>query len=207
MPFVGRWLSRGLDALAILVVLYALFHFFIQPRLMPEAAAPAPPVSLATLDGRRFSLAGHRGRVVFLDFWASWCEPCKQSLPLVEHYARAHPDIDVIAVDVGETTSVAREYARGHRLANVALDPDEIAAHAYGVNGFPTMIVVDPAGLVRAKWIGLNPAIEDAMADARVRYGKLPHSAGAAFGSAPAEAGPAGRRQFDVLLRPSLRRR
>jgi peptide/nickel transport system substrate-binding protein len=188
MPFSRRWLSRGLDGVAILIVLYALFHFFIQPRLTPEAAAPAPPVSLAALEGGRFSLAAHHGRVVFLDFWASWCEPCKESLPLVERYARAHGDIDVVAVDVGETAATARDYARAHRLANVVLDPDLIAAHAFGVNGFPTMVVVDPAGLVRAKWIGFNPAVERAMADARERYRKVARSAGALFEAAPAEA-------------------
>ena len=184
MPFVRRWLSRGLDALAILLVLYALFHFFVQPRLTHQAAAPAPPLSLATLDRGRFSLAEHRGRVVFLDFWASWCEPCKESLPLVERYARAHGDADVIAVDVGETADTARAFARAHGLVNVVLDPDEIAAHAYGVSGFPTMVVVDPAGLVRAKWVGFNPAIERAMADARERYGTAPRSVGAIWGSA-----------------------
>jgi peptide/nickel transport system substrate-binding protein len=184
MPFVRRWLSRGLDGLAILVVLYAVFHFFVAPRLIREAAAPAPPLALATLDRGTFSLAAHRGRVVFLDFWASWCEPCKQSLPLVERYARSHPDADVIAVDVGETAGTARAFARAHGLANVVLDPDEIAAHAYGVSGFPTMIVVDPAGMVRAKWVGFNPAIERAMADARERYGA--RGVGAAGGIATA---------------------
>jgi len=187
MPFVRRWLSRGLDGLAIVVVLYALFHFFVQPRLIREAAEPAPPVALAALDGGRFSLAEHRGRVVFLDFWASWCAPCKQSLPLVEHYARAHPDIVVVAVNVGESAAAARAYARQTRLANVVLDPDEIAAHAYGVNGFPTMVVVDPAGMVRAKWIGYNPAVEQAMADARRRYGKVARAT-APWGVVPAEA-------------------
>jgi peptide/nickel transport system substrate-binding protein len=187
MPFVRRWLSRGLDGLAIVVVLYALFHFFVQPRLIREAAEPAPPVALAALDGGRFSLTGHRGRVVFLDFWASWCAPCKQSLPLVEHYARAHPDIDVVAVNVGESAAAARAYARQTRLANVVLDPDEIAAHAYGVNGFPTMVVVDPAGMVRAKWIGYDPAVEQAMADARRRYGKVARAT-APWGVVPAEA-------------------
>jgi thiol-disulfide isomerase/thioredoxin len=187
MPVLRRWLSRGLDALAILLVLYALFHFFVQPRLIPEAAVPAPPLALASLEGGRFSLAEHRGQVVFLDFWASWCEPCKESLPLVERYARTHPGADVVAVDVGETAGTARTFARAHRLANVILDPDEIAAHAFGVSGFPTMVVIDPAGMVRAKWIGFNPAIEQAMADARERYGKAPRSADGA-GWTPAEA-------------------
>jgi thiol-disulfide isomerase/thioredoxin len=151
-------------------VLFAIFHFILQPRLIGEAALPAPPVDLAALGGGRFSLAEHRGRVVFLDFWASWCDPCKESLPLVERYARAHPDVDVIPVDVGEDAVTAARFARGHGLAHVALDPDETAAHAFGVSGFPTMVVVDPTGTLRAKWIGVNPAIEAAMAAARARY-------------------------------------
>src|SRR5664279_4113664 len=125
MPFVRRWLSRGLDVLAILLVLYALFHFFVQPRLFREAATPAPPLVLTTLDRGSFSLAAHRGHVVFLDFWASWCEPCKESLPLVERYARAHADADVIAVNVGESAGTARAFARAHGVSNVVLDPDE----------------------------------------------------------------------------------
>ena len=187
MPFVRRWLARGLDALAVLVVLYAVFHFFVQPRLVREASEPAPPVTLAALGGGSFALAAHRGRVVFLEFWASWCEPCKQSLPLVERYARDHADVDVVAIDVGENTATAAEFARGHRLSNVVFDPDEIAARAYGVSGFPTMVVVDPAGRLRAKWVGFNPAIERAMADARERYGKAARTAGDAW-AAPAEA-------------------
>jgi ABC-type transport system substrate-binding protein/thiol-disulfide isomerase/thioredoxin len=185
----GRpWLARGLDAVAVLVVLYAVFHFLVQPRLSPEVAVPAPPLSLASLGGGRFSLAGHRGRIVFLDFWASWCEPCKLSLPLVEHYARTHPDVDVVAIDVGEDAATAADFARAHGLAHVALDPDEIAAHAYGVSGFPTIAVIDPAGQVRAKWVGFNPLVEAAMADARQRYGKAARTAGGPFASLAADA-------------------
>jgi peptide/nickel transport system substrate-binding protein len=188
MRGVRGWLARGLDALAVLVVVYALFHFFIAPRIAPVRAVPAPPLALATLDGRRFSLAARRGRMVFLDFWASWCEPCKQSLPLVEHYARGHPDIDVFAVNSGEDAPTAAGFARDHQLRNVILDPDQIATHAYGVDGFPTMVVVDPSGMIRAKWVGYNPAIELAMADARTRYRKPDGRTGAILGAAPADA-------------------
>ena len=171
MVSARSWIARGLDILAVLVVLYALFHFFVAPRLSYRTnAVAAPPLALTTLDGGRFSLSTHRGRVVFLDFWASWCGPCKLSLPLVEHYAKGHPDVDVIAVDSGESAATAGGYARAHGISNVALDPDQIATHAFGVEGFPTMLVIDPDGNVRAKWVGFNPAIELAMADARSRY-------------------------------------
>jgi len=167
------WLARALDTAAVLVVLYAVFHFFVAPRFATQTALQAaPPLTLATLDGTEFSLAAHRGHVVFLDFWASWCEPCQQSLPLVEHFAKTHPDIDVIPVDSGEARAAASQYAQAHDMQHVALDPDTAATHAYGVGGLPTMYVIDPDGNVRAKWIGFNPAVEEEMADARVRYGK-----------------------------------
>ncbi len=191
MPNLRRRVARGLDGLAILVIAFALYHFFVAPRLQPAVAIPAPPIALPQLNGGRFTLAAHRGRVVFLDFWASWCQPCRESLPLVEHYARNHPDVDVVAVDVAEATSTAAGFAREHQLRNVVLDADEIAAHAYGVDGFPTMIVVDPAGTIRAKWSGFNPAIELAMADARTRYKRRSAAVGP-FGSVPAGAAELG---------------
>lgn len=173
MVSARSWVARGLDFLAIAIVLYALFHFFVAPRLGGNGKlAAAPPVTLASLDGGRFSLAAHRGHLVFLDFWASWCEPCKLSLPLVEHYAKLHPDVDVIAVNSGEPAAVAGDFARSHGVSNVVLDPDQTATHAFGVEGYPTMMVIDPDGNIRAKWVGYNPAVEMAMAEARSRYEK-----------------------------------
>ena len=186
MPSTRRWLARGLDAAAVIVVMVALFQFFIAPRFALERPVPAPPLSLATLEGGRFSLATHRGRVVFLDFWASWCEPCQQSLPLVEHYARTHPGVDVIPIDVGEERGTAEAFARSHQLRGVALDPDQIAAHTLGVTGFPTMIVIDPVGQIRHKWAGFNPAVEAAMAAAQTRYAKVARESGVAAAATPA---------------------
>jgi peptide/nickel transport system substrate-binding protein len=170
-------IARALDTLAVLVVLYAVFHFFVQPRLSPQTALQAaPPLTLAALDGGDFSLASHRGHVVFLDFWASWCEPCQQSIPLVEHFAKTHPNVDVIPIDSGEARAAAAEYANAHGMEHVALDPETTATRAYGVAGLPTMLVIDPDGNVRAKWIGFNPAVEDEMAAATARYSKPQHT-------------------------------
>lgn len=166
-----RWLGRGIDALAVLVVLAALFRLFVFPRLALEKPHDAPPISLARMDASdRFDLARHRGRVVFLDFWASWCGPCKLSIPLIQHYARSHPEVDVVSIDVGEAPAVATDYAKRAGMRDVAFDPEEQAAHAYGVFSYPTMIVIDPQGQIRAVWPGFNPAIELAMSDAESKY-------------------------------------
>jgi len=165
-----RKLARALDVLAVIVVLAAVARFFVLPRLHRDVVQ-APPVSLAALDGGRFDLVGRRGRLVFLDFWATWCGPCRDSIPLVQHFRRAHPGVDVVSVDVGEPVSLVRPYAAQFKMAGVVLDPDMTVAHAFGVSGYPTMVAVDGAGRIRASWIGFDPDIEREMAEAVAKYG------------------------------------
>lgn len=155
------------DVLAVTVIAFIAYKLLIAPRTLRERdAVPAPNVTLPTLEQRRFSLHDYRGKVVFLEFWASWCEPCKASLPMVEGFARTHPRVLVETVDVGESRAVAEEFARTHQMSNVALDGNHLAANWFGVEGFPTMIVIDTKGMIRAKWTGFNPAVTLNMAHA-----------------------------------------
>jgi peptide/nickel transport system substrate-binding protein len=170
MSSARRWVARGLDVLAVLIVFFALFEFFIAPRLAENRIVPAPPMSLATLDGGRFSIDRQRGRLTYLDFWATWCAPCRQSIPLIQRFARSHPEVDVVSVDVGEPPAVVDAFVRNHPMERVALDPDQTAAHAFGVADFPTMVVIDRQGNQRAKWVGFNPDIEAQMAAAEARF-------------------------------------
>lgn len=134
---------------------------------MAPGAHRAPLAVYERLDGGRFSVAGQRGHVVFLDFYATWCVPCKAELPLVVAWARSHPDAVVVPVDVAESRAVAEPFARRFHLGNVALDFAASSRAFFGVVGFPTVVVIDPAGNIRAKWEGLNPAIGLAMSNAR----------------------------------------
>ncbi|GAC1659167.1 MAG: hypothetical protein NVS4B13_03340 [Candidatus Elarobacter sp.] len=165
-----RWAARGLDFLAVVIVLAAVAKFFVLPRLGHRAVIQAPPVTLATLDGGRYDLARSHGRLVFLDFWATWCDPCRDSIPLVQHFRRTHPGVDVVSIDVGEPISLVRPFAAQFKMDDVALDPDQIVSHAFGVTGFPTMFAIDGTGRVLARWVGFNPAIERAMAEVAARY-------------------------------------
>jgi peptide/nickel transport system substrate-binding protein len=159
MPSARRWVARGLDVLAALIVLFALFEFFVAPRLAENRIVPAPPV-----------------RLTYLDFWATWCEPCQQSIPLIQRFARRHPEVDVVSVDVGEPPGVVRGFVRSHPMERIALDPDQTAGSAFGIADFPTMVVIDPQGNEREKWLGFNPEIEAQMAAAEARYLKTKHT-------------------------------
>jgi thiol-disulfide isomerase/thioredoxin len=165
-----RWWSTYTiwNLLALAAIGLVLWKVFVAPRnLAVVNAHPAPHAVYARLDGGTFAIAGARGRLLFLDFFASWCEPCKVELPAVESWAKTHPNALVVPVDEGEPPVVAREFARKYGLTNVALDPAANAQALFAVQGFPTVVVIDPMGRVRATWQGLNPAIGLAMTNAQ----------------------------------------
>ena len=161
----GRW-RRALDLFTAGLIIFALWDLLVAPRFLDLPTERAPTMLLESPRGA-LRIGQSSGRVTYLDFWATWCEPCRLSLPLVEAFARAHPDADVLAIDVNESESVAARYASEHGMHNVAFDVLGRAARAYGVVGFPTMVVIDRRGFIRAKWTGFNPAIGLAMAHAR----------------------------------------
>ncbi len=164
-----RWLTPGrfLDAIAILVIAFVAWKIFIAPRVLKDAGAyPAPRVAYQKLEGGTFHVSDARGRVLFLDFFASWCEPCKLEIPMVERYAKTHPNVSVVPIDVGEPRLVVERFAKQFKLRNVALDPAGSAQGFFQINGFPTIVVIDPQGRIRATWSGFNPAIGMAMSNA-----------------------------------------
>ncbi len=168
-PLRHRWLGRARiwDVLLVLLLAFLAWKWIAAPRIFSmRTAQPAPRVTYPLLDGGTYDLHAQRGRMVFLDFWASWCGPCKASLPLVEGFAKKHPEVDVIAVDVGEPRSLVAIYAPAHGISRVALDPASLSRGFFGIVGYPTMVVVDPQGRIRATWEGFNPAVAANMANA-----------------------------------------
>ncbi len=162
-PWSALW-----DVAAVIVLGFALWKIFIAPRAFGPAssAPPAPHAVFTRLDGGVFRITDARNRLLFLDFYASWCTPCKVEMPLVEAWAKAHPHALVIPVDVAEPRAAVATYASAHALRDVAMDPQGVSQGIFGIDGFPTVVVVDPQGRIRAKWAGLNPAISLAMTNA-----------------------------------------
>jgi thiol-disulfide isomerase/thioredoxin len=166
--------KRAWDVLAILVVGFVLWKVLVAPCWFNAPGSnPAPHAVFSRLDGGNFHVVDQRGRVLFLDFFASWCGPCRIELPIVEAWAKANPNVAVVPVDVGEPRTVALNFARSNRLSNVVLDPHADARGIFAVQGFPTVVVVDPSGDIRATWEGLNPAIGLAMSNALKQLGNV----------------------------------
>jgi thiol-disulfide isomerase/thioredoxin len=147
-------------------------------QLLRHRAPPvAPPLSLPTIDGRRVDLAGLKGQVVFVNFWATWCPPCAKEMPsmvkLGQELAARHPGkFTMVAVSVDESSDLVRQFfkapAQGGRLparVTVALDPEaRLTVRPWYCTGrgaceaddvkFPESYIVDKSGRIAAYVIG-----------------------------------------------------
>lgn len=119
---------------------------------------PAKPrIDLPTLDGTVWSLAAQSGRPVLLNFWASWCAPCRNEMPSLEILSQRYEDsgLQVIAVNFREADATVRRFvdATGLRLP-VLRDADGAVARSLGVHTFPTTVAIDRQGRARFSVVG-----------------------------------------------------
>jgi peroxiredoxin len=132
-----------------------------------EPGATAPDFRLMPFSGTQpVSLSGYRGKVVLVDFWASWCSPCRQSLPLYNGLRAdfAASDFAILAVGLDEDTADARAFLREHLVKYVALqDPKGDVAQAFGLKGMPSSYLIDRQGIVRHAHAGFEPGDIDAL--------------------------------------------
>jgi thiol-disulfide isomerase/thioredoxin len=123
----------------------------------PLIGQPAPGIKLDLLDGGTFDLAARKGRVVVLDFWATWCGPCLHALPLVDELARTYAErgVDFVAVNMEEQPANVRATLERLKLkSTVALDRDGVVAAKYAVTAIPQTVVIDRDGKVTRLFVG-----------------------------------------------------
>lgn len=114
---------------------------------------PAPNFELTGLAGESFRLSSYRGRVVFLNFWATWCEPCQRELPTFSQYIvdNGEEGAAILAVNVDEPVETISAYfdEKGITGIPVLLDDSLEVYDAYAINRMPTTYVIDATGVVR----------------------------------------------------------
>lgn len=130
------------------------------PTPIPDVVSegrPAPDFTAQTADGGSITLSDLRGRPVALNFWATWCAPCRVEMPALQAASERYADngLAILAVNAGESAEAVGEYMRELGLTFPAiLDPDGEIVDLYGVRVFPTTVWIDAEGVVRAEHFG-----------------------------------------------------
>jgi len=126
---------------------------------------PAPAVDLAVLGGGEFSLSAQKGKVVVLDFWASWCRPCRTALPIFQDVQKkyASSQLCLLTINQGESGNEVSAFLDDYDLQDltVAMDPESKAGRNYQVQGLPHTVIIGPSGKVEKVWVGFSPFLEN----------------------------------------------
>ena len=151
----------------ILVALSAWYCVFYIPVEMQRALTrvsngAAPPFTLQPISQGSVPTSATSGKILVLDFFATWCSPCIAELPELEriHADLQNRDIEFVLVGTnkgGDTSERVRAFVqRRHVRLPVAFDPEQRTMHAFGLSGFPSLVVIDRTGRVRVTHVGYN---------------------------------------------------
>ena len=143
--------NRGFLAVLAAVAFVALLGFGLVAKGGEniEVGQPAPDASVDLLEGDgEASLSDYRGRWTLLNFWASWCKPCRDEAPALESYAREHrEDLDVVGIAVKDNTEAASAFAAEYDITyDLLRDGAGELMDAYGIAALPESFLVDPEG-------------------------------------------------------------
>jgi cytochrome c biogenesis protein CcmG/thiol:disulfide interchange protein DsbE len=155
---VRRWfyLAAGLGVVALIVV------EVVTAGGNGGTGQPAYPLPTKVLQGPQVTLADLKGKPALINFWASWCEPCREEAPEVAHLSRAlHGQAAVVGIDYTDREDSARSFLRQYGWTFPVLsDPDGIYGARYGFSALPTTIVLDSEGKVAATLRGPQSAAD-----------------------------------------------
>jgi thiol-disulfide isomerase/thioredoxin len=139
-----------------------------------DIGSAAPDFDLPRLGSKaHLRLADLLGKVVLIDFWASWCGPCREALPQYDKlYGEiAHADFDIVAINLDEDVADAKKFLVAHAVRfPVALDPAGTVPKSFGLVGMPTTYLLDRNGVIRLSYQGFKPQDIDTL---RTTIGKL----------------------------------
>jgi cytochrome c biogenesis protein CcmG/thiol:disulfide interchange protein DsbE len=143
-------------AVAAFVVLAVVFSDPQESTQLGQGSS-APVFDLPLIDGGQQSLADYRGKVVLLNFWATWCKPCQDEMPSMErlHVELRDQGFELVAISVDDELAPVLEFRDEHELSfPILLDADMAVANAYQTNRFPESLLIDGQGKIISRFVG-----------------------------------------------------
>lgn len=160
------------ELLSLAAVVYSVNAFRAVPRVdKPDPKAewligrPAPDFRLRNLNGTEVQLSALKGKVVLLDFWATWCAPCREEMPKLERLSHEFKDknVAIFGINVSEPEDTIRKFIKRNKYTYPVLvtgDHDPVI-DAYSIHAFPTMVAIDRNGMVEDYSLGTSRESED----------------------------------------------
>jgi peroxiredoxin len=162
LMYTSRSRSRSPLSISLIVLVCACLGGMPGAAQALEAGDKAPAFSAPTLGGDgHVSLAAYKGKVVYLDFWASWCAPCLTSLPLLEELRKelAGQDFQILAVNVDKDRDKAKRFLARHPIGYPSVsDPEGKLPETFGLKTMPTSFLIDRNGVIRHIHDGFRPS-------------------------------------------------
>jgi len=153
-------MRRAVIYVLIVLIVGLVIYAFQPPKQMGEGDA-APNVTLNLLNGETRTLADYKGKVVVLDFWATWCAPCRFTMPKMIQFHNRHRDQDVVvigvAVDVTSRAEIEQFVTEMGVNYPIAVDSDATAKSAYQIKSLPTLFIIDKEGNILRRMEGYDP--------------------------------------------------
>ena len=138
------------------------------PAFAADPTGPAPSFTLTSSAGQDVSLAQYKGQVVMLNFWASWCGPCRQEMPLLESIYKKYNKMGftLIGVNVEPNSQAANEWLKATPVSfPILYDKDSKVSKLYDVAGMPSTVIIDRSGNLRVLHRGYKPGDENEYLD------------------------------------------
>jgi thiol-disulfide isomerase/thioredoxin len=162
-PTLGRRAFGIARDLAIFGLLFLILSTVVGRLRAPDLEGEAPSLSLRATTGEQVSLADFRGKTVVLNFWATWCGPCRAEIPMLSSFAEANAE-EVVVLGVAVDGTFDELKAAKHKLdiRYPVLVGDKSVAQTWGAKVLPTTVVVDPEGQIKTAHVGLitNPQLK-----------------------------------------------
>ena len=133
-----------------------LFYFILNTV---SAAEKAPDFQLPKIDGGTVQLSNLRGNVVYVDFWATWCPPCRESFPWMESMYQRYQDfgLQIVAISLDQKRDLIENFLKDHKASfTISQDKEGGIAEAFKVKGMPSSYLVDRKGNIRLRHAGFN---------------------------------------------------
>jgi peroxiredoxin len=163
-----KWVQLAILAAVILIGGLTMANSLFSSDKVPRTGDKAPDFKLAGTDGKTYKLSDFRGKSVVVNFWGTYCKPCKEEMPAIQKsYERfMGKGVAVLGVNMGESAITASSFANQVKATfPIVLDEDETIRRRYGVNQYPTTFFVKPDGVIGQIHVGQmdEPLIENAL--------------------------------------------